>query len=90
MFETETSDEKADLTSENPYRIPGSHTDLRPPPDSMHQALFSIEHSKRFIHEVLTAHSVATLLPVCIIILLWTPLSLSLSPPTVCVNTERV
>ena len=52
MFETETADEKTDVVADNPYRIPGSHADLRPPPDSMHQALFSIDHSKRFIHEV--------------------------------------
>ena len=51
MFESESA-EGSEVVIENPYRIPGSHSDLRPPPDSMHQALFSIEHSKRLIHEV--------------------------------------
>ena len=51
MFESESA-EGSEVVAENPYRIPGSCNDLRPPPDSMHQALFSIEHSKRLIHEV--------------------------------------
>ena len=52
MFESETGDESSEVAAENPYRIPGSRNDLRPPPESMHQALFSIEHSKRLIREV--------------------------------------
>ena len=51
MFESKSA-EGPEVIADNPYRIPGSHSDLRPPPESMHQALFSIDHSKRLIHEV--------------------------------------
>ena len=36
----------------NPYMIPTNPADLQPPSDGMHQALFTIEHSMRFIREV--------------------------------------
>lgn len=49
-FETET--EAGEEPQENPYKIPCNMGDLQPPSDGMHQALFTIEHSKRFIHEV--------------------------------------
>ena len=61
MFESETGDESSEVAAENPYRIPGSRNDLRPPPESMHQALFSIEHSKRLIREVHVCVHVCTL-----------------------------
>ena len=50
MFESET--DAADEPQINPYTIPSNPSDLRPPSDGMHQALFTIEHSKRFIREV--------------------------------------
>ena len=50
LFESES--EGVEEPTENPYRIPGSRGDLQPPSESMHQALFAIDHSKRFIREV--------------------------------------
>ena len=51
MFESETgSGEEPQI---NPYMIPSNTADLQSPSDGMHQALFTIEYSKRFIHEVL-------------------------------------
>lgn len=50
VFESETdSDEDAGL---NPYTIPAKLAELVPPSDGMHQALFTIDCSKRFIREV--------------------------------------
>lgn len=51
MFESET--ECADMSVMNPYMLPSQRGDLQPPSDGMHQALFTIDHSKRFIKEVL-------------------------------------
>ena len=50
MFESET--ESSDSPQSNPYMLPGQREDLQPPSDGMHQALFAIDHSKRFIKEV--------------------------------------
>ena len=50
IFESETdSNEEEQL---NPYMIPAKISELRPPSDGMHQALFTIDCSKRFIREV--------------------------------------
>ena len=49
-FESETNpDEEADV---NPYSISGKMSDLVSPSEGMHQALFTIDCSKRFIREV--------------------------------------
>ena len=80
MFESEST-EGSEVTGENPYRIPGSHSDLRPPPDSMHQALFSIEHSRRLIHEVNCT---------CLYIGTHMTHTHSLSLIIVCINIERM
>ena len=50
MFESESD---ADDEQVNPYMIPAKFSELHPPSDGMHQALFTIECSKRFIREVL-------------------------------------
>ena len=50
MFETETDPKEEPQL--NPYMIPSQISDLQVPSDGMHQALFTIEHSKRFISEV--------------------------------------
>ncbi len=51
----ETENESGDEVLPNPYMIPGEGEELpklHPPSDGMHQALFAIEYSKRFIREV--------------------------------------
>ena len=50
VFETETDPKEEPQL--NPYMIPSQISDLQVPSDGMHQALFTIEHSKRFIREV--------------------------------------
>lgn len=50
VFETETDPKEEPQL--NPYMIPSQISDLQTPSDGMHQALFTIEHSKRFIKEV--------------------------------------
>ena len=50
MFESEA--EPTDSPKINPYMLPSQRGDLQPPSDGMHQALFTIDHSKRFIKEV--------------------------------------
>ena len=50
MFESES--EHSEEPQFNPYMLPSHGNDLLPPSDGMHQALFTIEHSKRFIKEV--------------------------------------
>ncbi len=50
MFESETDPSEEPQT--NPYMIPSNADDLQRPSDGMHQALFTIERSKRFIREV--------------------------------------
>ena len=49
MFE---ADSDTDEKQVNPYMIPPKMSDLRSPSDSMHQALFTFDSSKRFIREV--------------------------------------
>lgn len=50
LFESESdSNEEAGL---NPYTIPAKRDELVRPSDGMHQALFTIDCSKRFIREV--------------------------------------
>ena len=50
IFESESdSNEEAGL---NPYTIPAKLVEVVPPSDGMHQALFTIDCSKRFIREV--------------------------------------
>ena len=53
VFETETDPREEPQL--NPYMIPSQISDLQTPSDGMHQALFTIEHSKRFIKEVSAA-----------------------------------
>ena len=49
-FESENdSDDELQL---NPYMVPAKFEELRSPSDGMHQALFTIDCSKRFIREV--------------------------------------
>lgn len=50
IFESDT--ENGDSPKNNPYMLPSQREDLQPPSDGMHQALFAIDHSKRFIKEV--------------------------------------
>jgi hypothetical protein len=50
VFETETDPKEEPQL--NPYMIPSQISDLQTPSEEMHQALFNIEHSKRFIKEV--------------------------------------
>ncbi len=50
IFESET--DSGEAPQSNPYMIPSNASDLQPSSDGMHQALFTIECSKRFIHEV--------------------------------------
>lgn len=50
IFETETDPKEEPQF--NPYMIPSKISDLQVPSDGMHQALFTIDHSKRFIREV--------------------------------------
>ena len=52
MFEHDSGTEEEAGGKVNPYMIPCQPSDLLPPSDGMHQALFTIEHSKRFIREV--------------------------------------
>ena len=49
-FETETDPKEEPQL--NPYMIPSKTDDLQVASDGMHQALFVIDHSKRFIKEV--------------------------------------
>jgi len=50
MFESET--EASDTPKFNPYLLPNQRADLQTTSDGMHEALFAIDHSKRFIKEV--------------------------------------
>ena len=50
VFETETDPKEEPQL--NPYMISSQIGDLQTPSEGMHQALFNIEHSKRFIKEV--------------------------------------
>ena len=74
IFESETdSNEDAGL---NPYTIPAKIAELVPPSDGMHQALFTIDCSKRFIREVSDV--------------ILEMMKYILSPsPTVCTDTKR-
>ena len=60
VFETETDPKEEPQL--NPYMIPSQISDLQTPSEGMHQALFNIEHSKRFIKEV----SVGLLCTMCV------------------------
>jgi len=50
MFESEA--DTSETIPLNPYMVPAKRGDLENPSDGMHQALFTIDNSKRFIREV--------------------------------------
>ena len=50
VFESEA--DANDSVPLNSYMVPAKRTDLQSPSDGMHQALFTIDNSKRFIREV--------------------------------------
>lgn len=77
MFESET--DPAEEPQTNPYMIPSNAEDLQRPSDGMHQALFTIECSKRFIREVRQGFSESVTCPSCDCHMI----------PTVCADHER-
>ncbi len=50
MFESESEDGQEGQS--NPFMVPAKVGDLQSPSESMHQTLFVIDSSKRFIREV--------------------------------------
>ena len=50
IFESEA--DTNDSIPLNPYMVPAKRSDLQSPSDGMHQALFTIDNSKRFMREV--------------------------------------